>query len=66
MNASFRGRVECQTDGEKLWEAGEVGRVEAEGFQSGQRQVMHCMREMTHIMLMIHSSINFSRTLNFN
>lgn len=39
---------------------------EAEGCQSGQRQVMHCM-EMTHIMFMIHSSIiNFSRTLNFN
>ena len=62
----FRGRDECQTDGEKLWEAGGVGREEAEGFQSGQRQAMHCMGEMTHIMFMIHSSINFSGTLNFN
>ena len=63
----FRGRDECQTDEEKLWEAEGVGREEAEGFQSGQRQVMHCMGEMTHIMCMIHSSIiNFSRTLNFN
>lgn len=40
-----------------------MGREEAEGCQSGQRQVMHCMGEMTHIMFMIHSSIiNFSRT----
>lgn len=63
----FRGRDECQTDEEKLWEAEGVGREEAEGCQSGQRQVMHCMGEMTHIMFMIHSSIiNFSRTLNFN
>lgn len=58
MNARQMGR--------NYGKLGEWARVEAEGFQRGQRQVMHCVGEMTHIMLMIHSSINFSRTLNFN